>query len=177
VTQSLNQLVDGLRQRDPASIGALVEQFEATGRRLAVALLHDVHLAEDAVQEALFDAVRRIDTLREPAALPAWFRQVVRTQAGRIARRRTEQMPEQLADRACDDASPLRQLEDSETRDCIRRALTRLTPPAMETAELFYLHGYSLAEVAAILGVPTGTIKRRLHDARGSLRDMLSDSL
>jgi RNA polymerase sigma factor (sigma-70 family) len=172
LTWTLQQLVEGLRKADPAAVRLLVERFEGSGRRLAAALLHDEHAAEDAVQEAMIEAVRRIAALREPAAFPGWFRQIVRTQAGRIARRRSERTLKRLPETSsC--PPPETQLEEEELRLQIRRALAELPPSGRQAAELFYLDGFSLSEVADVLGVPLGTVKRRLHDARQRLREIL----
>jgi RNA polymerase sigma-70 factor (ECF subfamily) len=61
----------------------------------------------------------------------------------------------------------------AETRLLVREALAALPPAGRETAELFYLDEYNCAEVAELLHVPKGTVKRRLHDARSRLRDLL----
>jgi len=151
----------------------MVERFQPTAYRLAVALLSDEHQAEDALQEAFFEAVRRVDALREPRAYPGWLRQIVRTQANRIRRRRTEQPRELPADSSSPEPSPARRIEAAELRRRVRGALGELSPAGRETAELFYLELYSVSEVAAALNVPEGTVKRRLHDARNRLRGLL----
>ncbi len=152
----------------------LVERFEGPGRRLAAAILKDEHAAEDAVQEAMIEAVRRITALREPAAFPGWFRQIVRSQAGRISRRRSERPVGRLPEQSSA-SPPGLQIEDQELRQQVRQALAELPPSGRQTAELFYLDGFSLTEVADVLGVPVGTVKRRLHEVRKRLREILVD--
>lgn len=167
--------MDGLRGGDPRAVPALVDLLEAPGRRLASALLDDPHAAEDAVQEALIDAVRLIGTLREARSLPAWFRQLVRTHAGRIARRRREYAAGHVPEPLATAPPPERQMEAEELRMRVRQALAELAPAGRQTAELFYFGGLSLSEVADVLGIPPGTAKRRLHDARRQLREILVD--
>lgn len=175
VTWTLEQLVDGLRGGDQRAVPALVALLEAPGRRLASALLGDTHAAEDAVQEAIIDAVRLIGTLREPRSLPGWFRQLVRTHAGRIARRRKESAGGHVPEPSANVPPPERQTELGELRARVRQALAELAPVGRETAELFYFGGLTLSEVADVLGIPLGTAKRRLHDARRQLREILVD--
>jgi RNA polymerase sigma factor (sigma-70 family) len=161
---------------DPGAIRALVERFEGPARRLGAALLRDEHLAQDAAQEAFIEAVRRMNDLRDPRALPGWLRQIVRTQANRILRRNEIRGVGELAEVPSPLGSPPQEAEVEELRREVRQALARLPALGRQTAELFYMEGLSVAEVAAALEVPTGTVKRRLHDARHRLHDLLIGS-
>lgn len=174
---SLDRLVEGLRRGEPQAVDAFVAQFEGPGRRLAAALLADAHEAEDAVQEAFVEAIRLIATLREPQALPGWFRQIVRTQASRLLRRRRERTVAEWPDVAGEATAPEHRLEAEEARQRIRQALEQLTPASQQPAELFYRAGLRVSEVADLMGLPEGTVKRRLHDARRQLRDILVDEV
>ena len=58
----------------------------------------------------------------------------------------------------------------------VRDALARLPQAGRETAERFYLREHTLREIADELDLPLGTVKRRLHDARHRLRDLLIHS-
>lgn len=57
----------------------------------------------------------------------------------------------------------------------VDRALRRLRPKHRAVVVLFYLHGYSLAEIATMLGVPRGTVASRLHHARTTLASLMPD--
>lgn len=54
-------------------------------------------------------------------------------------------------------------------------AVARLPAQQRAVIGLFYLHGYSLQEVASILEIPIGTAGSRLHSARRTLRAVLTD--
>ena len=71
--------------------------------------------------------------------------------------------------------TPQARLEASELRQRVLDAIGRLSKTQRETVTLYYISEYSQAEVASILGVPVGTIKRRLHDARERLKEGLLD--
>jgi RNA polymerase sigma factor (sigma-70 family) len=176
VAWMLQQLVDGVRHGDASAIRAMVEQLQGSGYGLAVALLKDTHLAEDAVQEALIEAILRIESLRDAQALPAWFRQIVRSQCNRTVRRRGDRTCECLPECEAAGPSPAAQAAQAELRQRVRGALAELSSPNRRTAELFYLDGFSLSEVATTLDIPLGTVKRRLHDARRRLRNILIGS-
>jgi len=59
----------------------------------------------------------------------------------------------------------------------LREALARLSPEHRTAIVLHYLEGYSVKEIAGLLGIPSGTVKSRLLYARKNLRDMLRDSI
>ena len=56
-------------------------------------------------------------------------------------------------------------------RQAVLAAIARLSKAQRETTTLFYINGYSIAEVAGVQEVPVGTVKRRLHDARARLKE------
>lgn len=134
-------------------------------------LLGDAHQAEDAVQEAFLIALRELPQLRELAAFPGWLRTLVRTAALRAVRRRRPGA--ELVSEPAVDAPPERDLERTERRALIRAAVTELSPKAQGVIERYYLRGLSVQQTAAELGVPPGTVKRRLFEARERLRGRL----
>ena len=64
-------------------------------------------------------------------------------------------------------------VESSLERERVRRCLGSLTDLQRESVTLAYYGGYTYAQVASLLGVPTGTIKTRMRDALIRLRDCL----
>ena len=71
---------------------ALVRRYQDAAFGYAYALLGDPHQAQDATQEALLDAYRRLEALRVPEAFPGWLRRIVRTHCLRL-RRAKEPLP------------------------------------------------------------------------------------
>jgi RNA polymerase sigma factor (sigma-70 family) len=117
---------------------------------------------EDAAQETLIIAFRRLAGLRDPTALRAWLRTVATREALRLA------SPDPL---------PLDDIQDLvgeefpfELRHTLTQALTGLTAQQRAALVLRDVEGLSEREVACLLNVPTGTVKSRLHRARLHLR-------
>ena len=172
MTESLADLLERCRKGDQSACRIVVNRFQEKALDLAKALIGDKHLAEDAIQEAFLTAFCRLNQLREPAAFVGWFRQIVRTEALRVVRKNSRNR-EQILDHQSNQLSPLERAELEELRQIIHRALSGLSESSRQTAELFYLDEQSCAEVANVLNVPMGTVKRRLHDTRQKLRNML----
>jgi RNA polymerase sigma-70 factor (ECF subfamily) len=116
----------------------------------------------DAAQEALIAIFRGLHSLREPAALLGWARAIAVREAVRVARRGQRQQPAELADvPAADDPQLAIDVQD---------VLERLSPEHRAVLVLRDLEGMDEQAAAAVLDVPPGTAKSRLHRARASFR-------
>lgn len=173
MAELLEELLARCATGDHLAAAELVRRFRSYAMHLAVRIVNDRHLAEDAVQEAFLAAFDRLSDLRTPAAFPGWLRQIVRTHAMR-ARRRVEAGGRPDARTRSRSGLPAQRIEDEEIRALVRAALKALPAQTRETAELYYLNELDHYRVADVLDVPPGTVKRRLHDARRQLRDELS---
>jgi RNA polymerase sigma factor (sigma-70 family) len=173
VTLLLRELLKKCETGDGAAVAELVRRFRPWALDLATALSGDREAAEDAVQEAFISALHRLRNLREPEAFPGWFRQIIRTQVNRTQRGRQE-LPVPEAELSAEvTASPEEHLQAEELRSAVRKALQALPSTGRATAERYYLDELSITAIAERLGVPEGTIKRRLFDARAKLRELL----
>jgi RNA polymerase sigma factor (sigma-70 family) len=151
-------------------------------------ILHDFQLAEDAAQEAFFEAYRTLTKLREPAAFAGWFRRIVFKQCDRITRRRviatvslepsaeTDVVSGFTGRRSAWREGASRTL-DEERKAEVFDAVRELPDHERSAMTLFYIGGYSMEEVATFLEVPVSTVKGRLHSARERLRTMLLDTM
>jgi NitT/TauT family transport system substrate-binding protein len=169
----MRELLECCVAGDSEAIATLVHRFRAKAVDLAAALLGDDHLAEDAVQQAFLTALRKLPTLREPAAFAAWFRQIVRRECNGLRRRRREVLQSDPGKVPASAPSPSEEAQDRDRRRLIRQALASLPGINREAAEMYYLEERGCVEIGARLDLPVGTVKRRLHDARARLRRML----
>jgi RNA polymerase sigma factor (sigma-70 family) len=116
----------------------------------------------DATQEALVAVFKSLHTLREPAALYGWVRAIAVREAVRVARRDKRQVPYDL--------SELPAQVDPQVAVDVRDVLARLSPEHRAVLVLRDLEGLAEQAAAALLDVPAGTAKSRLHRARASFR-------
>jgi len=145
-----------------------IERYRSLAQATALALLGDHHLAEDAVQDALMEALRSWETLREPEKRAAWVRAIVRHRCYRTLRRRdlgAAALPELISS-----DEPWERVAGGEERRRLMSQVRSLPSQLREVVALHYLSGCSHRETAAFLGVPATTVNNRLHLARQLLK-------
>ncbi len=160
-----------------AAFGAIVREFQDMAVGYAFSVLRDFGHAEDAAQEAFVQAYRDLSLLREPQAFPAWLRKLVFKYCDRQTRGKRVRTVPLLAgpDIASEEPSPLQAAERNELRQRVLEAINSLPEHERTVVSLFYINGYSQAEVGEFLDVPAKTVKSRLHSARGKLRERMMD--
>jgi RNA polymerase sigma-70 factor (ECF subfamily) len=131
------------------------------------------HLADDLAQEAWVAVVRGLPRLRQPERFAPWLFTIARRMVTDHLRQ-TYRAPETAMDEAtavvADD-----ELSGVLTTMQIEAGLVALPVLEREVLILFHLEDLPLASCAEVLGVPTGTVKSRLHRARRMLRNHLAE--
>lgn len=161
---------------DASALGLLLRKHEAGMRSVALAILGYGPDAEDAVQDAMMVALRRIGDLRDPDSAGAWLRTIVRNICRAFLRSRTpvsspdiDRMPV---------AGPEQAVEDSALRDWVWHAIGELSEADRLVMLLrHFSHVNSYEEIAALCGLPVGTVRSRLSHARAKLADALRDTV
>lgn len=165
---------------DEAALGVLYDRFGKAAYRLALRILRDPSLAEDAVQDA-FLAVWRTATAYRPdrAKASTWLLTLVHRRAVDLVRREERRRADPL-DETFEPADSGRTDDEAATREERRRvqaALAGLAPDQRQALELAYYGGLSQSEIAERLGVPLGTVKSRMFSGLGRLRDSLGGGI
>ena len=155
-----------------------LEQSQGRLHRLALSWCHNRALAEDLAQEALSKAIAKGGQLRELESMESWLFGILANCLNDHYRRHRElidldEVEEQhLAggstpeDECCQNQMVLR----------VRRAIARLPVGQRQVVTLVDLEEFSYADVAAILGIPVGTVMSRLCRARQALKEMLLEA-
>lgn len=171
-------LVERARHGDRHAFDRLVASRLTPTFRLARAIVGDTRDAEDATQEAFLNAWRNLPRLRDTAKFDAWFGRIVVNEARLTLRRRGRVMtvPVDVIDVHGDDrptsnlaGSPDPSIDAIAASDALQRAIDRLTIEQRTILALHHLEERRVADIAALLGVPVGTAKWRLHEARAAL--------
>ncbi|MFB7586114.1 RNA polymerase sigma factor [Streptomyces sp. NPDC056169] len=163
---------------ETVALGLLLARHQAPMRAVALSVLGHGPDAEDAVQEAALTALRRIGDVRDPAAVGAWLRAVVRNTC-RMRVRATRESPGldglQLPHLRGDDvAHPERIVEQHAMRDWIWEAVEELPEQQRLVLMLRHFSGViSYREISAACDIPIGTVRSRLSQARATLARVL----
>jgi RNA polymerase sigma factor (sigma-70 family) len=157
--------VDAVRAGDRAAFTVLLDRHDRAVRAVVRRLLGESE-AEDVAQEAFLQAFLGLDRLRDPARFGAWLCAIAVNLAKMRLRERKFLVP--LEDYPDRDGR-----EDSaEVAELVASALETLPRHEREAVLLSYA-GLSSPEVAALVGERPGTVRVRLHRARGRLRARL----
>jgi RNA polymerase sigma-70 factor, ECF subfamily len=165
-------LVQAAKQGDDAAFEILLEPLLEQAYRLACAMLHDHHAAEDAVQEASFKAWLKVSQLREGSEMRPWFLGIVANQCRSTRRSRwwsvvRSEQPEQ-ATPSPDDAV----IEGVE----LRRALRSMDQSRRLILTLYWYLDLPLEEIAAIAGTSVHAAESRLLRATRELKRRMEAS-
>ncbi len=167
-------LVERARQGDSAAFEALL-----TGRldklfRTACAILGSEADARDATQEACIATWRQLPRLRDVERFDAWLSRIL-VNACLLKLRQRARVREIPIMPAHDRAAPVEGDPDAiGEADAISRAFDRLTPDSRAILVLHHLRHEPVSSIAASLGIPSGTVKWRLHAARAALEKALA---
>lgn len=163
---------------DDAALGELYDRYGRVAYGLALRILRDRALAEDAVQEAFLAVWRSAGTfLAEQGKPSTWILTLVHRRAVDLVRReerRRAEPSESLAEPAGPGADEEAAL--GSRQQIVRAALRALPSEQRQAIELAYYGGLTQSEVAARLGQPLGTIKSRMFTGLDRLRGLLAEA-
>jgi RNA polymerase sigma-70 factor, ECF subfamily len=166
-------LVERARRGDREAFTFLVHQVSDVLYAVAFRILRDRGPAEDALQNALVLAWKRLPHLREADRFEAWIHRIL-VHACYDESQRTRSWRTNVRILPIGGPSSPDDTDAVANRDELDRAYRRLP---VEQRAVFVLHHYiglPLVEVAELLGIPAGTARSRLHYAIAGLRDALT---
>jgi len=166
------QLMAGVRQREQAGFAALVARHHARCFALAWRVLNDRAEAEDAVQEAflkIWNNAAQFDPAR--GTFSAWLTRIVTNCA--LDRRRLVKNVSVLEEamHVSDDAPLADRL--AEARD-VHRLMAQMPPRQRAAISLFYIEGYSMAEVADAMHSNVKAVESMLSRGRQALKALIA---
>jgi RNA polymerase sigma-70 factor, ECF subfamily len=170
-------LIERTRQGELTAFEQLVERHGSIVFRVAARIVGPDD-AEDVSQDAFLRAFHRLDQYRGTATFRTWLLQITQNTAlNRLAwaRRRPTETPNKSQDAADRDRvrQPVAALEDRERQERLELKLRGLRPEYRSLLVLRDLEGLSYNEIADVLDMPVGSVKGRLHRARGELIELL----
>jgi RNA polymerase sigma-70 factor, ECF subfamily len=161
-------VVSDARRGQEGAFTSLLQPLLEPAYRLAVGMLQDRSLAEDAVQEAAVKAWRKLDQLREGSEVRPWFLGIVANECRNTRRGRWWQVLKSDTARSSAQAHEERVAQGLD----LRNALKRLRPEQRLVVVLYFYLDLPLREIASITNASFAAVRGRLY--RG-LRELKSD--
>src|SRR5882672_8112685 len=161
----------------------LAKQHEPMLMAYLQSLVADHKLAEDIAQQTLLIAYRKINTLKDPAAFPAWLRGIARLEALAAMRRQGREFPvepevlQQMDEvyRQFEEQTPANTWEERFhlVEDCYS-----LLPETLQTVcRLHYFEDRKAWQIAEMLTINLNAVLKRLERARGAIRDCVENKI
>ena len=149
-----------------------LEEMRPRLYKVAYSWSHAADVADDLVQDTVIKAIRNANSLRDINKMNSWLFTILANCWRDYLRR---QKPTDDIDECIftNDDSPELAQERQDITDIVRKAIATLPQGQRQVLSLVDLEGFSYAEVAEIVGVPTGTVMSRLNRARKALSEQL----
>ena len=169
-----NDIIRRCQAGDREAFRTVVEKYQNILYGTAFLMTGNRTAAEDHVQEAFLSAWKGIGSFRSGYPLKPWLVRILVNKVLSYQRANANPMisldTELFADPAGDDPA-----EEIAQRDQLRRVMQRLSTEQRQVVLLRYFAGLSLAETAAALRRPQGTVKSQTSRALEQLKDLIED--
>ncbi|MBI5241339.1 MAG: RNA polymerase sigma factor [Elusimicrobia bacterium] len=176
-------LVRRARAGDAEAFGVLVSRHQKAVAGFLLSVLHDLDAAQDAAQQAFVRAFMRLESFEERSSFKTWVSRIAlnvarsRLRWARMSNWLSLDAPRDSEGGTWEESVRRAGPREDETRVLekkldLERALAALSPREREVAAM-RLEGYSLDEVAGVLGISEGTVKSTLFAATRKMRQRL----
>ena len=171
----IRRATDPATEKRHAAFDELVRRFQDLVYSCTLGHLGDAHLAQDAAQETFLVAYQTLGALKEPAAFPAWICRIAQSRCIRLTRK--ARLPTVSLEAAANVAGedPVAATEQRELQREIGAQLQTLPETQRLATTLYYIADYSHREIAALLGIPAATSRKRVQLARQQLKKRMLD--
>jgi len=187
------RLVERLMLRDERAFNVLVRTYEGRIFGLMVRMIGNRAEAEDLAQEVFVQVFKAIGSFRGESKLSTWIYRIAinlcknRSKYLRVRHAGDEEQLDSVSEQVgsadahrptvSDIARPDDMVEGREAERIVRRAIFELEPSFRECLVLRDIEDLSYDEIGAITGLPEGTVKSRIHRARGQLKEIVEREL
>ena len=178
-------LIQACLDGNTQAFGELVRRYQDRLYPMLLRLTGSAEDAQDLLQESFLRAYQKLRRFEGGSSFYTWLYRLSvnlalsdkRRMKGKRGPRLSELGPGQEVDPADPSslAGPSSHLEEAERDAQIQDALDRLAPDHRAVVVLKEFEGMPYEEIAETLGIPIGTVRSRLHRARGELKHLLRD--
>jgi RNA polymerase sigma-70 factor (ECF subfamily) len=167
------EVLEGFRSGDVAALGAVYDRYNRAVWSVAMSVLHDRELAQDATQEVFLRAWRAAASYDPDRELAPWLYTIARRTAVDVYRR--EARPTQGGHGVEQDVVVrMPGIEQAYETWEVRSALDELSAEERDVVRMSHFEAMTHREIADALDVPVGTVKSRSHRAHRRLASRLA---
>ncbi len=179
------ELLQRCRCNDPAACEEFFNRYQRKIFNTAYRILGEESSAEDAVQETLLNIYRGISSFRGDSKVSTWVSRItVNVCLGMLRKGKNRQyvdLDDKVVKGLCSEATsftdPMTHALAEELKALIRDAFNRMSKKQKAVVRLHDLQGYTIQEIAKILGCPAGTVKSRLFYGRQEFKAIFTSRL
>lgn len=187
------RFIQRLQARDERAFNELVTLYQGRVFRLVLRMVGRREEAEDMAQEVFVQVFKAVGTFRGEAKLGTWIYRIAvnlcKNRVKYLARRRSQAQEEfeAVAERNPmhqakgvtfgDVARPDHMVEGLQAEEVLKQCIAELDPDFREVLVLRDLEDLTYDEIGSITGLPEGTVKSRIHRARGMLKELVERRL
>ncbi len=133
--------------------------------RLSMSMLKNNADCEDAVQQTILTAYKKLSSLKNEEFFRTWITRILINECNKILKKRNRTAPIEVIENRTDDTF-IHNIE-------IKEAIISLSPKLRVVILMKYSEGFSITEISKALKIPEGTVKSRLSQAKNKLKEIL----
>ncbi len=175
-------LMTRIQAREDGAFRDLFDQFGNKIFRTALRILKEEQSAQDALQETFLNVFRAARHFRGDSKMGTWINRItvnVCLEMLRKNRKHDARIDEDISENTSlpDDnlRTPFESCEQIEIRARVQKALARIGRKHRVVVRMHDMEGYTIREIAEIIGVAEGTVKSRLFYGREELKRQLAN--
>ena len=143
-----------------------IKNLENGMYRLSYSILKNEEDAQDAVQEAIYNAYKKLETLKDKRKFKSWIYKIVTNTSFEILRNKKNYIDIEQENIAAEKI-------DIDTNLTLWKAVQGLEQPYRTTITLFYYEDMSIKEISAITGTKNDTVKKQLSRGRDKIKEVI----
>ncbi len=177
-------LIRALQTGDSSAADEFFSEIYNDVYYFALKTVKNADLAADVTQEAMIEVFSKLNALQDPAAFPAWCRQITYHQCTRYFRKKKDVLLENdgedsslfdTVEEKTVDYIPDEALDRKDLKDTILSFIDTLSEEQRSAVIMYYFDELSVAQIAEIQGVSAGTVKSRLNYARKAIKKLVEE--
>ncbi|MGL4735937.1 MAG: RNA polymerase sigma factor [Cellulosilyticaceae bacterium] len=174
------EIIQKVQQGDMGAFEQLFERYKTQAIRTVYLMTGDPYITEDIVQEAFATCYLSIKRLKQPDYFRPWFFKMLTRLTWRMMKKHknlmpTEEIGELIETEGLKEGRQDQCIEAFCEKELIYSQVLRLDYKLQATVIHYYYNELTIKEIASVMGCFEGTVKSRLHTARGQLKVYLEE--